>query len=413
MQWKTVNLLLVLSITCVLCSASITPIFAQPPAGWSGDENFAFLFTANGVSAADSNSENPIPVSPSENISLSLTIDPLEDVMFYSMEFLVEYLAIPIVNQKENVSQILPSSASGNVFNFSFPLSSLAGGGVNLISGTVVGTILITYATANFTESTVSDTNKTIQDSVVLYVGETGIGAITSVAGMITVGFTVMSVFSLLLALDDFQQGILAARKIRGADTASDVGIFPKAVILRRKPKKDADKISKDELVSRVSSAAKSAWDGKRCPKCGKKWKSDAMECSKCHIGKQDAVQYFSEDIAEYAPKALRVVKPKSKVPVGKFSKALKLKPDKGGALAAALTDMGVFQTKTVKVPLKKVAFSGLTLASSYWSWMQIFGGATPSWVDVLLTTTAGLVISVLIGYFMNWLARIPELGYE
>ncbi|TXT53848.1 MAG: conserved membrane protein of unknown function [Candidatus Thorarchaeota archaeon] len=413
MQWKTVNLLLVFSITCVLCSAAFTPVIAQPPAGWSGDENFAFLFTANGVSAADSNTTNPIQVNPSENISLSLTIDPLEDVMFYSLAFRIEYLSIPLVNQQENVSQILPAAASAELFNFSFPLTDLLGGGVNLISGTVVGTVIITYATANFTESTVTGTNTTIQDDVVLYVGETGLGALTSVAGMITVGFTVMSVFSLLLALDDFQQGIMAARKMRGAESASEVGIFPKAVILRRKPKKDAEKVSKDELASRVSEAASSAWNEKRCPKCGSKWKSDASECSKCHIDKQEAIQYFSEDISEYAPKALRVVKPKSKVPVGKFSKALKLKPDKGGALAAALTEMGVFQTKTVKVPLKKVAFSGLTIAASYWSWMQIFYAATPSWVDILLTTAAGLVVSVLIGYFMNWLARIPKFGYE
>jgi hypothetical protein len=31
----------------------------------------------------------------------------------------------------------------------------------------------------------------------------------------------------------------------------------------------------------------------------------------------------------------------------------------------------------------------------------------------VLLTTTAGLVVSVFIGYLMNFLARIPSLGYD
>jgi hypothetical protein len=106
-------------------------------------------------------------------------------------------------------------------------------------------------------------------------------------------------------------------------------------------------------------------------------------------------------------------VKPKSKVTVGQLSKKLKLKPDKGGALAAALTDMGVFQTRSVKVPLKKVAFSGITLSASYFSWMQMIGGQTPSLIDVLLLTAGGLVVSVLIGYFMNWLARVPKLGYN
>ncbi|RLI49256.1 MAG: hypothetical protein DRO73_06935 [Candidatus Thorarchaeota archaeon] len=124
-------------------------------------------------------------------------------------------------------------------------------------------------------------------------------------------------------------------------------------------------------------------------------------------------MEYFAHDIAKYAPRALKIVRPKSKVTVGAFSKKLKLTPNRGGALAAALTDMGVFQTRSVKVPLRKVALSGMTLAGTYWSWMQLVGGATPSWIDILLTTTVGLVVSVIIAYCMNWLARVPRLGYE
>jgi len=62
---------------------------------------------------------------------------------------------------------------------------------------------------------------------------------------------------------------------------------------------------------------------------------------------------------------------------------------------------------------LKKVAFSGMTLAGSYWSLMQMFYGATPEWVTILLSITGGLVVSVMIGYFMNFLARVPKLGYD
>jgi len=107
------------------------------------------------------------------------------------------------------------------------------------------------------------------------------------------------------------------------------------------------------------------------------------------------------------------VIRPKSKVTVGALGKKLRLKPDKAGALAAALVDMGALQTKSVKVPLKKVAFSGMTLAGTYWSWMQLVGGATPDLVTILLTTAGGLVVSVMIGYFMNFLARVPALGYD
>jgi hypothetical protein len=200
---------------------------------------------------------------------------------------------------------------------------------------------------------------------------------------------------------------------MRRGKTAAEIGIFPSAVILRRRPKKDAETVGKEELVKRVSHAASHAWEGKRCPKCGKGWKKDAESCTKCKITRSAAEKFFSDGIADYAPKAMRAVSPKSKVPVGKFSKRVGLKPEKGGALAAALTEMGVFQTRSVKVPLKKVAFSGLTIAGTYWSWMQLLSGATPGWLDVLLLASAGLVVSVLVGYFMKWLARVPPLGYE
>jgi hypothetical protein len=255
--------------------------------------------------------------------------------------------------------------------------------------------------------------NTTVSEEFVLRIGPTGFGVIFSVSGLITVGFAVMSVFTLILSLDEFQRGIMAARKMKGAKRGSDVGIFPAAVVLRRKPKKGGEKIDKEELSRRVSKAADSAWDGTRCPQCGKKWKKNAPTCGKCGIDTGAAIQHFSQDIADYAPKALKVIKPKSKVTVGQLGKKLRLKRDKAGALAAALVDMGVLQTRTVKIPLKKVAFSGMTLAGIYWSIMQMFYGATPDWVTVLLTTTVGLVVSVLIGYFMNFLAKFNPLGYD
>jgi hypothetical protein len=119
----------------------------------------------------------------------------------------------------------------------------------------------------------------------------------------------------------------------------------------------------------------------------------------------------FSEEIAQHAPKAVKVVK--GKMTVGRFGKKLKLKPDKSGALAAALTNIGELQTKNVKVPLSKIAFSGITFAGTYWSWMQLLSGAVPSWVDVAITMAMGVAISIFVAIFMNWLARVPELGYD
>ncbi|MBN2229385.1 MAG: hypothetical protein JW779_07295 [Candidatus Thorarchaeota archaeon] len=403
--------LIILTITCLLWSAILVPVQAVPPVGWSGDSNLSFLLEVNGVNAAGLNASNPLPISLSSDLDLELQIYVDTNLTIHSGTFTMSYLYIPLINQPFDLSSFgeIPENTTASLLNASIPLGSLLGvGNLSLISGTITGAFTFIYST-----STAPSVNETVSEDFVLRIGDTGVGAILSVSGLITAAFTVMSVFTLILSLDEFQQGIMAARKLRGAKRASDVGIFPRAVVLRRKPKKGAEKIDKDELIRRVSSAAGNAWNQKSCPKCGRKWKKDSPTCAKCGIDTSAAIAYFSDDIAEYAPKALTVIKPKSKVTVGQLGKRLRLKPDKAGALAAALVDMGALQTKSVKVPLKKVAFSGMTLAGTYWSWMQMIGGATPDWVTVLLTITAGLVVSVMIGYFMNFLARVPELGYD
>lgn len=383
---------------------------AAPPAGWSGDSNLSFLLVVNEVNAKESDSAHPILVNISSDLSLSLQIYTGTNLTIKTYTFTMSYLSFPIINQVEDMSGYgeIPYNTTLAFANATIPLSSLTSyGGLGLISGTLTG--LFTFEYSNSTHPTL---NSTVSENFVLYLGEVGAAAIFSVSGLVTVGFAAMSIFTLILSLDEFQRGISAARKMRGATRGSDVGIFPRAVVMRRRPKK-GEKIDRDELVKRVNQAATKSWDHKLCPKCGKKWQKDASNCKKCGIDSKSAVSYFSEDIAEYAPKALTVIKPKSKVTVGQLGRRIKLKPDKAGALAAALVDLGALQTRSVKVPLKKVAFSGMTLAGIYWSVMQMFYGATPDWVVILLSITAGLVISVLIGYFMNFLARVPKLGYD
>ncbi|OLS20313.1 MAG: hypothetical protein ThorAB25_28440 [Candidatus Thorarchaeota archaeon AB_25] len=400
------------TITCLLWSTVFVPAQAAPPAGWSGDDNLGFLLEVNGINAATSDAANPIQLDVTDPITINVTILTETNLTIHEAKFQMSYMSVPVINPPPfDMSSygLLPDGFSGSLAIPSIDLSSLfTFGNITLVSGTVTGFFSFTYS-----NSTSPGVNATVSENFVLRIGPAGIGVLFSVSGLITAGFAVMSIFTLILSLDEFQRGILAARKMKGATRGSDVGIFPSAVVLRRKPKKGEETIDKDELVRRVSKAADSAWDGKRCPQCGRKWKTNAPTCGKCGIDTGAAIQHFSHDIAEYAPKALRVIKPKSKVTVGQLGKKLKLKRDKAGALAAALVDMGVLQTRTVKVPLKKVAFSGMTLAGIYWSVMQMFYGATPDWVTVLLTTTAGLVVSVLIGYFMNFLAKFNPLGYD
>jgi hypothetical protein len=406
------HFLFIFTITCLLWSLVFMPTQAAPPAGWSGDDNLGFLLEVNGVNAATSDAANPIELDVSDPITINVTILTETNLTIYDAKFQMSYMSVPVVNPPPFDMSVYGELPDNTTASFALAPISLASlftfANLTLISGTVTGSFFFTYS-----NSTSPGVNKTVSENFVLRIGPTGFGVLLSVSGLVTVGFAVMAVFSLILSLDEFQRGIFAARKMKGATRGSDVGIFPAAVVLRRKPKKGGETIDKEELVRRVSTAASSSWDEKRCPQCGKKWKKNATNCGKCGIDTAAAVNHFSQNIADYAPKALKVIKPKSKVTVGQLGKKLKLKSDKAGALAAALVDMGALQTKTVKVPLKKVAFAGMSLAGIYWSIMQMFYGATPDWVIVLLTTTAGLVISVFIGYFMNFLARIPSLGYD
>lgn len=405
MRKTLASLIPLVFITCMLWSTLIIMPSQAVPAGWSGDSNLEFLFLLNGTSAAEANSSHPVPVIT--DLTMNLTIHAVNNLHLWGGSLVMQYLGISIVNQPLSLSYDLPAGFNASLLNKSIPLGSLLTyGGIALVTGTMLGSLSFVY-------NVTSGTNTTVSQDFVLRLGPTGAAAIMSVAGLVTVAFTITSVFGLLMSLDDFQRGILAARKTRGAKRASDVGIFPSALVLRRRPKKGAETISKEELVRRVSDAARKGWDGRRCPQCGHKWPKEAAKCPKCRLDRTSAPDYFSKGIAEYAPKALSVVKPKSKVTVGTFSRRLKLKPDRGGALAAALTDMGAFQTKSVKVPLMKVALAGMTLAGTYWSWMQIIAGATPSLLDILLLTCAGLIVSVLVAYLMSWLARVPKLGYE
>ncbi|MHA2424228.1 MAG: hypothetical protein ACXAEF_05540 [Candidatus Thorarchaeota archaeon] len=344
------------------------PVQAQPP-GWSGDDNFAFLLEVDGISAVDSDVANPIPVNLSEPLDLVLSIDISANMNITIATFSLYYLSIPIFSQPVFNDTPAPAGISLNLINTSVNLGDLIGPGVDMISGTIEGIFEITYVLWTNPSNTT-----TVQDNFVLQIGTAGF---TSIPGLITIGFAVMSIFSLLKALDEFQKGIIAAHKMRNGKTPKGVGIFPAAVILRRKPKKK-EKIGKDELISRVSSAIDDA-----------------------------------DSVAKHAPKAMNVVKPKSKVPVGKLSKSLKLKRDQGGLLAAAMTQLGIFQTKSVKTPTKKVAFSGMTLSGIYWSVMQLMGNAAPDMITMAFTLIAALVVSVIIGYFMGWLARVPEMGYD
>ena len=405
------HLFIFVSLTCLLWSGMLLPAQAAIPVGYSGDSNLGFLLVVNGVNAAEYDAANPIPVDLSQDLNFSLDIYVDSNLTILSYTFTMSYLFMPIINQGEDLSSFgeLPANTTGQLFNESLSLASLQSSGVGLIGGTITGGFSFTY-----TNASLAGANVTVSENFILNIGTPGTNPLLSVSGLITAGFLVMTVFSLILALDEFQRGIFAARKMRGAKRGSDVGIFPRAVVLRRKPKKKGgETIDKAELTRRVSEAAKNAWDKKRCPKYGKKWQKDAQSCRKCGIDTGAAVTFFSANIAEYAPKAMAVVKPKSKVTVGALGKKLKLKPDKAGALAAALVDMGALQTRSVKVPLKKVAFAGLTLPGSILSLMQMYSGATPDILTIVFATIAGLVISVLAGYFMNFLARVPKLGYD
>ncbi|MEM4735647.1 MAG: hypothetical protein QXS20_08025 [Candidatus Thorarchaeota archaeon] len=408
LHMKPVSQLQALVIILVVAMFHSQPVVIAET--WTDNGEVSFLAKINGVPITASNVSNPIEIDPTVDLVIGLTLNASYDIILRTFSISMSYAGLQLLSIPVDLGSVpVPAGTSVPFSNTTLPVGPmLSPGGVTLVTGTIHGEISITYSLI-----TAPSDNRTLAESFVIRVGHSGIGALVSVAGMATLAFTAISVFGLLLSLDDFQQGILAARKVRRGKTPAGVGIFPPSIILRRRAQKGSEKIDVNELVQKVRQVARNHWDGKRCPRCNKGWKQDMETCRKCGLAKSDAMSYFAEGISEYAPRALKAVPPRSKVTVGKFSRRLKLKRDKGGALAAVLTEMGIFQTKNVKVPLRKVSMSGLTLAGTYWSWMQILGSAVPTWSDYLILAALGLVVSVIVGYLMNWLARIPPMGYD
>ncbi|MGY5881617.1 MAG: hypothetical protein RTV31_15305, partial [Candidatus Thorarchaeota archaeon] len=248
------HLLVFVSLTCLLWSGVLLPVQAAVPVGWSGDENLAFLLEVNGVNAKDSDAANPIPVDLSEDLNFTMDVYVDSNLTILSYAFTMSYLYMPIINQADDMTPLVEIPGNTTLPGFideSISLASLQSSGLDLISGTITGSFSFTYENA-----TSPGVNTTVSEDFVLHIGPVGAASILSVSGLITVGFTVMSIFTLIMALDEFQRGILAARKMRGAKRGSDVGIFPRSVVLRRKPKKKGgESIDKAELTRRVNEA--------------------------------------------------------------------------------------------------------------------------------------------------------------
>ncbi|RLI49955.1 MAG: hypothetical protein DRO73_04630, partial [Candidatus Thorarchaeota archaeon] len=83
MRRELVPLVSLFIVTALMWSAVVMPVSAQHP-GWSGDGNLAFLLEINGISAANSNSTAPIPVSLSDDLNMSLTIETGADIILKS-----------------------------------------------------------------------------------------------------------------------------------------------------------------------------------------------------------------------------------------------------------------------------------------------------------------------------------------
>ena len=201
------HLLFVLGVTCLLWSALLAPTAAVPPAGWSGDDNLGFLLEVNGINAHGITGANPIPMNLSEPVTLELTIQTAADLTIYEGQFSMSYLGLGLGPPQVfdlSVLGVIPDSTTATIVNTSLPLgAALSFNGLPLLTGTITGVFSFIYA--NTTHPTL---NKTVSENFVLRIGGEGLAAIVSVTGLVTAGFTIMSVFSLILALEHGQHAV-------------------------------------------------------------------------------------------------------------------------------------------------------------------------------------------------------------
>ncbi len=366
---------------------------------WGGDENLSVLVEVDGAPIGPNN--QTIPVSDVMELTLCIRANVL--LTLQSITFRLSYLGIPMMNQPNEFDILLPAGYNSTQ-DIPVDLSTLSLDGISLISGTVEGSLAFVYNVTPYENNTIVQRFKIAMGSG---------NPLYSVPGIITVGLTAMTAISLLLALAQFQGGIFAAARIRQATRARDVKVFPKQTVLgrKRRRRKEDQEIPAD-LSERATEIAQDAWDGRYCPKCGKRWKRGAPTCAKCGLDMESARRLFAERVGKLAPAALEVIRPGTRMTVGELSKKLRVRAEIGGAIAAALLEMNLLRTRSVRVPLKKITFSGSTIVGLYLSWSQLLGGTTPSWIYVLLLTAGALVATVTFAYCLRWLARVPRFGY-
>jgi hypothetical protein len=171
------------------------PTQAAPPAGWSGDNNLGFLLEVNGYNAA---SPDVIVLDVTDPIDINVTILTETNLTIHEAKFQMSYMSIPIINPPAfDLSSygVLPDGFSGSLAIPPIDLSPLfTYANITLVSGTVTGFFSFTYS-----NTTHPGVNATVSEDFILQIGPTGLGMLFSVTGLITAGFAVMSVFTLIL----------------------------------------------------------------------------------------------------------------------------------------------------------------------------------------------------------------------
>ncbi|MHA2361460.1 MAG: hypothetical protein ACXAB6_05980, partial [Candidatus Thorarchaeota archaeon] len=164
------HLVVILSVTCILWTAVLIPVQAQPP-NWSGNDELAFLLEVNGISARHSNASSPIPVNISIPVTLVLNISVGENLTLHSGTFTMNYMGIPIANSPFVIGSDISAGTEAQVIDTTLDVGSMLGGigGLGLVSGTIEGIFTFTYSL-----QTTPGVNATVSDNFVLQIGQTG-----------------------------------------------------------------------------------------------------------------------------------------------------------------------------------------------------------------------------------------------
>ena len=430
----------------VILASTILAAAQAPPAGWFGDsEHLHARISINGVSITATDQENAIPIELESGTTIDVEIDVIGTQAIHHLEGGIGFWYQSIKVFEIGIAQMnlealmhpdddIPA-VHGSITIGDFLSTEFAGISIDVITGKFEASVSLYYLLEGEVDGV--DTPHSIEQNFFLTIEySSAIDAITSVAGVATAVATGGAILGVGTSFKSLLEGVQTAHKVRSIQKkAGEIRSLPNLAVLGALPalfsllsmqvkirKKKATEeeirsyeggeggVSEYRIRQRVRENAPDAWAKDKCPNCKTKWRTDALECKKCHIDIEEAQEKYADLIASKVPKALEVIGKKKSISIRKLAKRTKSNEYNAGVLGAALVDSEVTEIQKIETPVRSFVMNIGGLAFLVLTWQTLLGGAASTFQTTLTVVGGALSLAVIVALYFSRRSQIQKL---